>query len=129
LQLCANGTCASGLRALPHPLAGRYGGEEFVLLLAETSPEAALDVLVRMRARWSSIRTDATFSTGIAAITNAGTGGALNALTAADEALYASKAAGRGSQDDRRAFHRLGRESRERKCDLADADERLRAGD
>jgi diguanylate cyclase (GGDEF)-like protein len=73
--------------------AGRYGGEEFVLLLADTSPEAALDVLHRMRARWSTTQPGVTFSSGIAAISDAIPIGA--AMAAADEALYASKSAGR----------------------------------
>jgi diguanylate cyclase (GGDEF)-like protein len=73
--------------------AGRYGGEEFVLLLADTSPEAALDVLVRMRARWAAVHPEVTFSSGIAAVTDAAHVSA--AMAAADEALYASKSAGR----------------------------------
>jgi diguanylate cyclase (GGDEF)-like protein len=73
--------------------AGRYGGEEFVLLLSETSPEAALDVLIRMRSRWSTLHPEVTFSSGIAAITDAAPVSV--AMAAADDALYASKAAGR----------------------------------
>ena len=73
--------------------AGRYGGEEFVLLLSDTSPEAALDVLIRMRARWSAMQPGVTFSSGIAGITDAIPIGV--AMSAADEALYASKSAGR----------------------------------
>jgi diguanylate cyclase (GGDEF)-like protein len=73
--------------------AGRYGGEEFLLLLADTSPEAALDVLIRMRARWALVQPGLTFSSGIAAVTP-GSPVAV-AMSAADEALYASKSAGR----------------------------------
>jgi diguanylate cyclase (GGDEF)-like protein len=73
--------------------AGRYGGEEFVLLLVETSPEAALDVLSRMRSRWSAIHPSLTFSSGLAAVSDTTPIDA--ALLAADEALYASKQAGR----------------------------------
>jgi diguanylate cyclase (GGDEF)-like protein len=73
--------------------AGRYGGEEFVLLLSDTSPEAALDVLMRMRSRWSKVQPLVTFSSGIAAVTTATPVTA--AMAAADEALYTSKAAGR----------------------------------
>jgi diguanylate cyclase len=73
--------------------AGRYGGEEFVLLLSDTSPEAALDVLMRMRARWSTVQPGVTFSSGIAGISE-GIPIAV-AMSAADEALYASKSAGR----------------------------------
>jgi diguanylate cyclase (GGDEF)-like protein len=74
-------------------VAGRYGGEEFVLLLADTSPESALDVLHRMRCRWSSIHPTLTFSSGLSAVSDATPIAA--ALVAADEALYASKQAGR----------------------------------
>jgi len=73
--------------------AGRYGGEEFVLLLAGTSPEAALDVLIRMRIRWASMHPGLTFSSGISAVTDSTP--VTIALTAADEALYTSKQAGR----------------------------------
>jgi diguanylate cyclase len=73
--------------------AGRYGGEEFVLLLSDTSPEAALDVLMRMRGRWSTMHPAVTFSSGIAAVTTATPVAA--AMAAADEALYTSKAGGR----------------------------------
>jgi diguanylate cyclase (GGDEF)-like protein len=72
---------------------GRYGGEEFVLLLAETAPEAALDVLARMRTRWAVVQPDSTFSCGLAAITEVSPIKA--AMAAADEALYVSKTAGR----------------------------------
>jgi diguanylate cyclase (GGDEF)-like protein len=71
----------------------RYGGEEFVLVLTETSPEAALEVLLRMRNHWASDHPELTFSSGVAGVTGTTTGGA--ALAAADEALYASKKAGR----------------------------------
>lgn len=73
--------------------AGRYGGEEFVLVLADTSPEAALDVLLRMRASWSSLHPGLTFSSGVAAVSDSTP--SVVALAAADEALYASKQAGR----------------------------------
>jgi diguanylate cyclase (GGDEF)-like protein len=74
-------------------VAGRYGGEEFLLLLADTSPESALDVLHRMRCRWSSTHPTLTFSSGVAGVSDATPIAA--ALVAADEALYASKQAGR----------------------------------
>jgi diguanylate cyclase (GGDEF)-like protein len=73
--------------------AGRYGGEEFVLILADTSPEAALDVLSRMRERWAKVESSVTFSSGISAVTDSCQ--ARQALSSADEALYASKSAGR----------------------------------
>ena len=61
------GLLSAGLRGAD--TAGRYGGEEFVLVLAETSPEAALDVLARMRSRWAVIQPGVTFSSGIADVT------------------------------------------------------------
>jgi hypothetical protein len=73
--------------------AGRYGGEEFLLVLADTSPEAAIDVMSRMRNRWSRIHPQVTFSSGIAAVTESGP--TRVALASADDALYTSKRAGR----------------------------------
>jgi diguanylate cyclase (GGDEF)-like protein len=75
--------------------AGRYGGDEFVILLADTSPEAALDVLARIRARWCSIQPDLTFTTGVAPVE--GVTQIEAALEAADAALYAAKQGGRNS--------------------------------
>jgi hypothetical protein len=62
-------------------------------VLTDTSPEATLEVLARMRTRWATLQPDVTFSCDIAAITDASP--ALTAVGAADQALYASKAAGR----------------------------------
>jgi diguanylate cyclase (GGDEF)-like protein len=73
--------------------ASRYGGEEFVLVLAVTSPEAALDVLHRIRQGWALHHPELTFSSGVAPVSEVASGAA--ALAAADEALYASKKAGR----------------------------------
>ena len=48
----------------------------------------------RLRAAWADVRPGVTFSTGIAVVDAATTGGAA-AVAHADEALYAAKAAGR----------------------------------
>jgi diguanylate cyclase (GGDEF)-like protein len=71
---------------------GRLGGEEFLAVFAETDLEQAQHVLQRLRTAWSETAPHpVTFSVGLAAV---GTSG-LHALAAADEALYAAKAAGR----------------------------------
>jgi diguanylate cyclase (GGDEF)-like protein len=87
-------------------VAARYGGEEFVLLLIDTSPEAALDVLARMRDRWAATYPGITFSAGIAAVSTT----IANAITAADGALYESKANGRNC--DHIAYQHIVRASR-----------------
>jgi diguanylate cyclase (GGDEF)-like protein len=87
--------------------AGRYGGEEFVLILTGTSPEAALDVLHRMRRAWTARHPSVTFSTGISEVSGAAPVSA--ALRAADEALYASKAGGRNC--DHILYHQVVRAS------------------
>jgi diguanylate cyclase (GGDEF)-like protein len=86
------------LRALGHALAatvrasdrvGRYGGEEFVVILADGDAEA---FLARLRATWTACRPcRVTFSAGIAAASPAPT----RALRAADRAMYRAKEAGR----------------------------------
>jgi diguanylate cyclase (GGDEF)-like protein len=83
--------------------AGRYGGDEFVLLLADTSPEATLEVLHRIRSRWTTLHSDLTFSSGVAAVE--GFTQAQAAVDAADTALYASKQAGRNA--DRISYGRV----------------------
>lgn len=86
-------------------LAARYGGEEFVLILVETSPEAALDVLARMRSRWEIVCPGTTFSAGIASVSTT----VANAITSADEALYESKNNGRNC--DHISYHQIVRAS------------------
>jgi PleD family two-component response regulator len=97
------------LRAVAGALAGgvragdrlyRYGGEEFALLLAEQSLEAATEVAERVRAAVEALRIPhpgggvVTVSAGVAA--TAGTACAPDKLlAAADVALYAAKQAGR----------------------------------
>lgn len=78
---------------------GRYGGEEFVIILPNTQPEDALRVLDGIRKRFSELRQHAgdqelnvTFSGGVAGWQ----GGSAQALCErADRALYESKGNGR----------------------------------
>ena len=79
---------------------GRYGGEEFMVLLTETSGQAALERLDTLRQEFSTIRHfgsknvfSITFSVGIACFPDID--GAGNLATAADRALYDAKGAGR----------------------------------
>jgi diguanylate cyclase (GGDEF)-like protein/PAS domain S-box-containing protein len=69
---------------------GRYGGEEFVVLLPSCSPADALDVIERVRAATPAGQT---VSAGIAAW--AGSESAESLLRRADRALYEAKRAGR----------------------------------
>ena len=87
-----------GLRGQDH--VGRYGGEEFAILLPETPLEAARDVLERtrqgiaeLRFEFSGTSVGITASVGVVALQ---TGESLEvALARADAALYRAKAAGR----------------------------------
>ncbi len=78
---------------------GRYGGEEFILLLPATAAEQGLLVAEKVRAAVAKIRIPGvdrriTASFGVAAIPeHAGDGDGL--VRAADRALYAAKTAGR----------------------------------
>lgn len=80
---------------------GRYGGEEFVLLMPDTNIEAAMNVTERIRAaveaggvEWNGQRLSITLSGGVACFPSDGTN--VNTLVAAaDAALYAAKRAGR----------------------------------
>jgi diguanylate cyclase (GGDEF)-like protein len=89
-----------------YDLAGRFGGEEFVMLLPETRAVDALRIAERVRAHIASLpvygdgpegkeRVPVTVSIGVAAL-EAGTRRELNELlAAADAALYRAKASGR----------------------------------
>ena len=94
LQGVAN-TLRADLRAAD--LAGRWGGEEFVLVLPETAAEEAFKLVERLRgtigAREFVPGRPITMSFGLAA---AGPGDSLHSLQArADEALYRAKHGGR----------------------------------
>lgn len=81
-------------------LVGRYGGEEFVLLLEDTSPHTAQQIAERIRLRISSepIHTgecnlDITISQGLAVYREGEDSSML--LSRADKAMYRAKQAGR----------------------------------
>ena len=88
---------SSSIRA--SDFAGRYGGEEFIVLLPETDAGGALDLAEKIRAAVAAIRvpnvdTTVSLSVGIAIFPDH----ALDSDTlaqAADRALYAAKNAGR----------------------------------
>lgn len=81
-------------------LIGRYGGEEFAIVLPDTTAEAAVQVLDDIRIRFAAIRHPAhptpfgcTFSAGVARL---GPGMRAHTLSSrADAALYLAKQAGR----------------------------------
>ncbi|MEL7560887.1 PleD family two-component system response regulator [Stutzerimonas chloritidismutans] len=83
---------------------GRYGGEEFAVVMPDTTAQNAAKVLDEIRERFSEIRYPAqpvdlscTFSCGIAELTP---GADIKSLTQqADEALYNAKHAGRNRVD------------------------------
>ena len=88
-----------------YDLAGRFGGEEFVLLLPQTTPTAAYRIAQRMRQHIATTPIPAgegagaravrlTVSVGVAALSARG-GTVTDLLAAADTALYRAKAAGR----------------------------------
>lgn len=90
----------AGVRA--RDIVGRFGGEEFVVVLPATTIDDAFDTLNRLRTSWlaSASPLTVTFSAGVAAMTEldgdtdkAGQ----DALKSADTLMYAAKAAGRQS--------------------------------
>jgi diguanylate cyclase (GGDEF)-like protein len=89
---------SGGLRRID--VTGRYGGEEFGVILPDTAPATAAEVIDKLRRRFAELPFaaaarpfSATFSAGIA---GSGKHGDLAQLiTAADAALYAAKSAGR----------------------------------
>ncbi len=83
-------------------LYGRYGGEEFTILLAETSPEEAIEIAERLREKIaaSSLRIQnntikMTVSIGVASAKGEDKPTLENLINDADEAMYAAKNAGR----------------------------------
>jgi diguanylate cyclase (GGDEF)-like protein len=87
----------------PRDLAGRFGGEEFVVLLADTQPTAAAGTAERIRKRVEELDCRAgpagtpvrvTISLGVACLSH-DLPDLPGLLDAADAALYAAKAAGR----------------------------------
>ena len=83
-----------------HDFAGRYGGEEFLLLLTAATDESAARVLGRLREGFAEAHPALTFSSGRSYIRRGST--VHDTLAAADAALYTAKAEGR---DTDRAAH------------------------
>ena len=81
-------------------IVGRYGGEEFAIILTDTDGPAALNVMEKLCADFSRLEHDideaaltVTFSAGVASMGGKATSREL--VLAADRALYAAKRAGR----------------------------------
>ena len=79
---------------------GRYGGEEFAIILPDTDLDTAMNVLNNIRETFSQIsqqtnevQFSCTFSTGLAQLTKDCTAGEL--IRRADVALYEAKNSGR----------------------------------
>ena len=93
---------------------GRYGGEEFLMLLPSTDTEGAMQVAEAVRAAIGSIRVptvdeQVTASAGVATLPD-DAGGSVTLFRAADRALYAAKNAGRNrvhTAVDQRLHHPL----------------------
>lgn len=87
------GQCCRG-----YDLAGRYGGEEFMLICPNTDGEGAMALAERIRTRWqrntSALPEAQTVSIGIA-VMGPELDGPDDLVALADEALYAAKAQGR----------------------------------
>ena len=85
-----------------YDLLGRYGGDEFVILLPNTTKDDAMVVAERIRARCASSSTDGlppySISVGLCC-TSDGNISMDEFINAADEALYRAKEAGRNRVD------------------------------
>ena len=71
----------------------RFGGEEFLLLLPNSTTRQALALLERLRGQWATLQPSISFSAGVAICTPHRA--ATDSLRIADTMLYAAKAAGR----------------------------------
>ena len=99
--------------------AGRFGGEEFVLLLAQTTRHDACNIAERLRGYIASLaipiddRPDAptlqvTISVGVTAIARGQSFEMTDLLAAADSAMYAAKQAGRNQVAFAPPLHDMG---------------------
>ncbi|WP_213996896.1 diguanylate cyclase [Arsukibacterium sp.] len=82
--------------------AGRYGGEEFMLVLPECPPDQARLLAEELLAAFATVQFNVnnlpfccTFSAGVASVPATGISSAAQLLSAADDALYRAKRAGR----------------------------------
>lgn len=108
-------TCRDCLR--PYDLFARIGGEEFAVMLVDTSPEEAWGVLDRLRAAVESVELEVadsllriTVSLGLAVLPPEGS---LDlALSQADQALYRAKHEGRNRLAGSPGYPRIGEEAR-----------------
>ena len=82
---------------------GRYGGEEFIVLMPNTTRNDAISILDRIRSKWAGTRhtlggkkesVKITFSAGVAVLESPGLQ-AEDLLFRADRALYCAKDLGR----------------------------------
>jgi len=100
--------CRANLRSVD--LIGRYGGEEFLVLMPETNGPKAMEAAERIRRQVEAMRlptskgaVNVTISLGVATL-SAATDISLDQLIInADDALYAAKAAGRNQVHNRDA--------------------------
>ena len=87
------------MRFLPRDFAGRFGGEEFILLLPDTNREGAVTVAENIREALvglevAGVSRPITASFGVAAVPD-DVDGPTVLLRAADRALYLAKSRGR----------------------------------
>ena len=87
---------AENVRALlrRHDQLGRFGGEEFVVLLPETSADTALAIAERIRATMADRKSGCTVSIGVTSRGNDGDT-VETMLARADAAMYRAKNNGR----------------------------------
>jgi diguanylate cyclase (GGDEF)-like protein len=76
-------------------IVARIGGEEFAVLLSNTTTDEALRMAERLRAGIESLPIGLTVSCGVASLTPTDPEGSNALIDRADRALYAAKAAGR----------------------------------
>jgi two-component system cell cycle response regulator len=91
-------TCKAQLRAMD--MLARWGGEEFLILLPETDPQAAVVTAERLRQSVAAMRVPVGSNASIAFTISVGVAEPINnslhdLLHRVDDALYSAKAGGR----------------------------------